>query len=96
MQNTTIRSLDKIVGEQIANWQRRRIEQKKTGSHRPIPCITISRDPGSGGAEVARHLAKDLEMNLIGVIIQQIAEQADVSEKIITSLDEKGVRLRDS
>jgi cytidylate kinase len=97
MQKTTIRSLDKIVGEQIANWQRRRIEQKKTGSNRPIPCITISRDPGSGGAEVARHLAKDLEMDLIGVkIIQQIAEQADVSEKIITSLDEKGVRLRDS
>jgi cytidylate kinase len=97
MQKTTIRSLDKIVGEQIANWQRRRVEQKKTDSHRPIPCITISRDPGSGGAEVARHLAKDLEMDLVGVkIIQQIAEQADVSEKIITSLDEKGVRLRDS
>jgi cytidylate kinase len=97
MQTTTIRSLDKIVGEQIANWQRRRVEQKKTDSHRPIPCITISRDPGSGGAEVARHLAKDLEMDLVGVkIIQQIAEQADVSEKIITSLDEKGVRLRDS
>lgn len=97
MQKTTIRSLDKIVGEQIANWQRRRIEQKKTGSYRPIPCITISRDPGSGGAEVARHLAKDLEMDLIGVkIIQQIAERADVSEKVIESLDEKGVRLRDS
>ena len=97
MQKTTIRSLDQIVGEQIANWQRRRIEQKKTGSHRPLPCITISRDPGSGGAEVARHLAEDLEMDLVGVkIIQQIAEQADVSEKIITSLDEKGVLLRDS
>jgi len=97
MQNTTSRSLDQIVGEQIANWQRRRIEQKKTDSHRPLPCITISRDPGSGGAEVARHLAKDLEMDLIGVkIIQQIAERADVSEKVIESLDEKGVRLRDS
>ena len=97
MQKTTSRSLDQIVGEQIANWQRRRIEQKKTDSHRPIPCITISRDPGSGGDEVARHLAKDLEMDLMGVkIIQQIAERADVSEKVIESLDEKGVRLRDS
>ena len=97
MQKTTIRSLDQIVGEQIANWQRRRIEQKKTGSHRPIPCITISRDPGSGGTEMARRLAEDLEMDLIGVkIIQQIAERADVSEKVIESLDEKGVRLRDS
>ncbi|MCX5839510.1 MAG: cytidylate kinase-like family protein [Deltaproteobacteria bacterium] len=97
MQSTTARSLDQIVGEQIANWQRRRIEQKKTDSHRHIPCITISRDPGSGGAEAARHLAKDLEMDLVGLkIIQQIAERADVSEKVIASLDEKGVRLRDS
>jgi cytidylate kinase len=97
MQSTATRSLDQIVGEQIAKWQRRRIEQKKIDSHRPLPCITISRDPGSGGDEVARHLAKDLEMDLVGVnIIQQIAERADVSEKVIASLDEKGVRLRDS
>jgi cytidylate kinase len=98
MQRTTNRPLDHIVGEQIAKWQRQKIEQKKkTDSHRPSPCITISRDPGSGGTEAARRLAKDLEMDLIGSkIIQQVAERADMSEEVIASLDEKEVRLRDS
>ena len=93
MQRTTKRSLDQLVGEQIARWQQRGMEQKKAGSNRHIPCITVSRDPGSGGALVARQLAKDLEMDLIGVqIIKQVAERADVSEKVIQSLDNKGVR----
>jgi len=97
MQRTTSRSLDQIVGDQIAKWQQQRAaEKKKAAAHLPTPCITISRDPGSGGGSVARILAKDLGMDLIGVqIIQQVAERADVSEKVISSLDEKEVRLRD-
>jgi cytidylate kinase len=97
MQRTTSRSLDHIVGEQIAKWQRQRIEQKrKTETYHPRPCITVSRDPGSGGTETARRLAKDLGMDLIGSkIIQQVAERADISEKVIASLDEKEVRVRD-
>jgi len=97
MQITTSRSLDQLVVEQIAKWQSQRIEQKKTSPiHRPGPCITISRDPGSGGTALARRLAKDLGMDFIGSkIIQQVAERADMSEKIIASLDEKEVRLRD-
>ena len=97
MQRTTSRSLDQLVGDQIAKWQRQRAaEKKKTVAHRPSPCITISRDPGSGGTQIARILAKDLGMDLIGVqIIQQIAERADISEKVIATLDEKEVRLRD-
>jgi len=82
MQITTSRSLDQLVVEQIAKWQSQRIEQKKTSAiHRPGPCITISRDPGSGGTELARRLAKDLGMDLVGKkIIQQVAERADISE----------------
>ncbi len=35
-------------------------------------------------------------MDLIGSkIIQQVADRADISEKVIASLDEKEVRLRD-
>jgi|WetSurMetagenome_2_1015567.scaffolds.fasta_scaffold14096_3 cytidylate kinase len=97
MQRTTSRSLDQIVGDQIAKWQQQRAaEKKKAVAHHPDPCISISRDPGSGGIQIARILAKELGMDLIGVqIIQQIAERADVSEKVISSLDEKEVRLRD-
>ncbi|MDO9229736.1 MAG: cytidylate kinase-like family protein [Syntrophales bacterium] len=98
MKRETSHSLDHLVGEQIAKWDRQRIEQKKKAErYSPRPCITISRDPGSGGTEVARRLARDLGMDLVGSkIIQQVAERADISEKVIASLDEKEVRLRDS
>jgi cytidylate kinase len=97
MQKMKSRSLDLLVEEQITKWQYLKSEQKqKQKETRPLPCITISRDPGSGGTEVARRLAKDLGMDLIGSnIIQQVAERADISEKVIASLDEKEVRLRD-
>ena len=97
MQKMKSRSLDLLVEEQITKWQYLKSEQRqKEKETTPLPCITISRDPGSGGTEVARRLAKDLGMDLIGSkIIQQVAERADISEKVIASLDEKEVRLRD-
>jgi cytidylate kinase len=61
------------------------------------PVITISREPGSGGSEIARKLAKDLSMDLMGgQIIQHVAESARMSRKVIESLDEKEVSLRDT
>ncbi len=96
MPKTKSRSLDLIAEEQIAKWQHLKILQKQKHA-KPLPCITISRDPGCGGTAVARRLAKDLGMHLIGSkIIQQVAERADISEKIIASLDEAEVRRRDS
>ncbi len=95
MQKAKSRSLSDIVEEQMTKWHHLRIEQKQRQVN-PLPCITISRDPGSGGTEIARRLAKDLEMDLIGSrIIQQVSERADISEKVIASLDEKEVRRRD-
>jgi cytidylate kinase len=96
MRMTMSRSLNYLVEEQLAKWHAQRSVRKKQAG-RPGPCITISRDPGSGGSETARRLAKDLGMDIIGAqIIQQVAERADMSEKVIASLDEKEVRLRDS
>ena len=97
MRTPTHRSLEQLVEEQLVKWQRLRVEQQKaTVRPHPKPCISISREPGCGGTEVARRLAKDLGMDLIGSkIIQQVAERADISEKVIASLDEKEVRLRD-
>jgi cytidylate kinase len=90
------RSLDFLVDEQLAKWRQKRVEQKKEAVT-PDFCITISREPGSGGSEVARRLAADLGMDLIGAqIIQKVAEQAGVSDKVIASLDEKEVTRRDS
>ena len=89
------RSIEALVDEQLKKWQlqtkERKIEKKTPG-----PVITISREPGSGGSEIARRLAKDLNMDLIGAqIIQKIAESADISTRIIQSLDEREVTRRD-
>jgi len=90
------RSLDSLVDEQLAKWRQQKIEQKKETVKHGF-CITISREPGSGGSEVARRLAADLGMDLIGAqIIQQVAERSGISEKVIASLDEKEVSIRDS
>jgi cytidylate kinase len=97
MQTPKHRSLEQLTEEQLVKWQRQRVEQEKgTVRPQPKPCVSVSREPGSGGTEVARRLANDLGMDLIGSkIIQQVAERADISEKVIASLDEKQVRLRD-
>jgi cytidylate kinase len=92
---TQTRSIEALVDEQLKKWQRQTQEQKKEKA-KSGPVITISREPGSGGSEIARRLARDLKMDLIGAqIIQKIAESADISTRIIQSLDEKDVTRRD-
>lgn len=89
------RSLNAMVEEQLTKWKSTTIE-KKAAKTKPAPVITISREPGSGGSEIARKLSQDLKMDLVGAqIIQKIAESADISEKVISSLDEKRVKRRD-
>jgi cytidylate kinase len=90
------RSLNYLVDEQLAKWRQKRDGQEKE-TVTPGFCITISREPGSGGSEVARRLAADLGMDLIGAqIIHKVAERAGVSDKVIASLDEKEVNRMDS
>jgi len=93
---TQVRSIEKLVDEQLKKWQIQTRELKAEKA-KPGPVITISREPGSGGSEIARRLSKDLKMDLIGAqIIQKIAESADMSAKVIESLDEKEVTRRDN
>lgn len=97
-------TMDRMVDEQLKKWRTRigegldvfdyglEIEKVKGG-----PIITISREPGSGGSEIARRLSRELSMDLIGgQIIQHVAESARMSRKVIESLDEKEVTLRDT
>ncbi len=97
MQTPKHRSLDQLVEEQLAKWRQLMSGQERERDRpSPQPCISISREPGCGGTAIARRLAADLGMDVIGSsIIQQVAERADISEKVIASLDEKQVRLRD-
>lgn len=89
----TIKDLEedrKLVDQQLEKWRR----EARRG---PRPCITISREPGAGGSEIARLLARDLNMDLIGgQIISRVAESAKMSEKVVRTLDEKYISRLDS
>ena len=79
-----------LVDYQISQWQ---AEARK----KPGPTITVSRETGSGGSEIARIVATRLKMDLIGgQIIQKVAESAKMSTKVIETLDEKGVTFMES
>jgi len=90
------RPIELLVDEQLKKWQIQ-TKERKADKTKQGPVITISREPGSGGSEVARKLASELNLDLSGKqIIQKIAESSDMSARIIQSLDEKEVYLRDS
>ncbi len=87
----TIKDFDKLMVDfQLEKWKD---DEKRRGR----PVITISRLSGSGGSEIARLLANDLKMDLIGgQIINKVAESAKMSAKVVSSLDEKSVSRLDN
>jgi cytidylate kinase len=83
----TKRSFDKIIEEQFKKWQ---VDQR-TKYKKPIrPVITISRLPGAGSKSVAQKLADELKIDLFdSEIVEEIAKNAKINERIIQTLDEQ-------
>jgi len=80
----------KIVQEQLDKWQR----EKKAVNELSI---TISRQAGAGGSEIARMLAQKTKMDLMaGQIIQHVAESSKMSTKVVETLDEKAMTTMES
>ncbi len=85
------RSIEALVDEQARRWQLVRQERKEE-ARRPV--VTVSRQHGAGGGEVARRLAESLELDLFDrEIIQRIAESTHLSERVVSALDEKDKEL---
>jgi cytidylate kinase len=84
------RSIEALVEEQAHRWQlvRRR-------SHEPRrPVITVARQHGARGTELARRLAAELGLDLFDrALIQRIAEDGHMSERVVTALDERNREL---
>jgi cytidylate kinase len=79
-----------IVQAQLEKWQRDGINQNEF-------VITVSRQAGAGGSEIARILAQKTKMDLMaGQIIQHVAESSKMSAKVIETLDEKSVSAMES
>jgi cytidylate kinase len=81
------RSIEQLIEEQAYRWQLREVKQPAEGCR---PVITLSRQHGAGGEEIARRLAETLELETFDrEIIQRIAERARLRERAVTALDER-------
>jgi len=89
---TKTRSTEQIVEEQVRRWQMIQKEEKREKER--ISVITISREPGSGGNILAKRLSEQLEFDLFyQEFIHNMAESAQVSVRLLETLDEKGVSV---
>jgi cytidylate kinase len=85
-----MKSIPRIIEERVQRWQ---IMQKEGKEEKEgISVITISREPGSGGRIVATRLADKLGIDIFHQeVINEMAKSADVSEKLVETLDERGL-----
>jgi cytidylate kinase len=94
MKNTITRSMEKIVEDQVLQWQK--LKSKKKDEYGEVNVITISREYGSGGVFIAEKLAKKLGYDLFHQeIIQEMAISANIGKRIVKTLDEKGLSTLD-
>jgi cytidylate kinase len=87
-----MKSIPRIIEEQVQRWQ---IMQKEgTEEKKGVSVITVSREPGSGGRIVATRLADKLGIAIFHQeVINEMAKSADVSEKLVETLDERGLSI---
>jgi len=89
---TKSRSIEQIIEEQMQRWQI--MKSKKVKEKQGVSTLTISREPGSGGRVVAEKLAEKLDFKVFHQeVLLEIAKRADVSEKLLATLDEKGLTV---
>jgi cytidylate kinase len=75
-------AVETFIKDQIEKWG------KKT--HRNVPVITISSQPGSGGRVLAHGLSKKLDIDLFDRdIVKEIAESAHISAAVIESMEKE-------
>jgi cytidylate kinase len=79
-------SLDSLEGFLKAQFYAWRLKKKEL----PRPVITITRQPGCDDESIAQRLANELGLVLYNrEIVEEIANNAHVSEQVVSTLDEK-------
>jgi len=85
--------VEQIIAVQVKKWQ---LDKKKKYKNPIRPVITISRLPGSGANTLAKQLSEDLGIDLFdNQIVEEVAKSAQVSEAVITTLDEQDRSILD-
>lgn len=82
-------SIAAIVEEQVRRWQLEASRKDQSGEEVAKPIITISRQHGSGGVELARALAQKLGYSFWHKeILHEIANNRAMTERLLASFDE--------
>jgi len=88
------RSIHKIIDEQIKRWEMGKINPPLQIN--PINVITISRESGSRGQEVAEKLADKTGFDLFHQkILEAMIETSKNSKALLETLDERGMNIVD-
>jgi len=85
------RSIDRIVEEQVERW---RVERMRAEAHpqvhKPLPVVAISRQYGARGAAVGHRVAEKLGCSYWNrELVEEIARNADVSDRLVRFQDER-------
>jgi|GEM_PF-3073836 cytidylate kinase len=89
-----MKSIEQIIDDQAKRWERTRSEEGREKITKPL--ITFSREPGSGGSIIAKKIADQLGLDYFhNEIIQKMAENASISERLLKTLDERGMSVED-
>ena len=89
---TKTRSIQRLIEEQVQRWQI--MKTKTVKEKKGVSTITLSREPGSGGSVMAKKLAERLGFEIFHQeVLLEIARRAEVSDKLLATLDEKGLTV---
>ncbi|NOX35104.1 MAG: cytidylate kinase-like family protein [Deltaproteobacteria bacterium] len=88
------RSIYKIIDEQIKRWEIGKKEDKPI--HEFVNIITISRESGSRGYEVAKKISREMGFDLFNnKILEAMVETSKNSRVLLETLDERGMNIVD-
>ena len=81
------RSIEALVDEQVRRWELLRRQPKEVGAR---PVVTVTGQHGARGDELSRQLAAELGFDHFDrEIIHRVAESAQLSERVVASMDMK-------
>jgi cytidylate kinase len=80
------RSLEELVDRQARRWE---VERRSAVSLPRLPCVALSRLPGSGGTELGLRLADRLNYGFFGVeIVDQSVRERGIQRRLVAGVDE--------
>jgi cytidylate kinase len=92
------RDIQAIVNRQILRWnaEKKAAAERAAAAATPRPVVTVSRQLGSGGAEMAAEVALRLDCEFVGYeMVNEIAKRSKVCDELMRALDERTRTLQD-